>query len=228
MINLSLLKGRVLRVATSTLIICSNFAFASNDIPTGNISASPGLVKVGTLPTLTWEIKYPSKVKDYVDIDYPGEVIPKQNLKAEIRVLGAGVTSSYADGSHLTFVHTEAYFSYNNSRWSKVFAGTNWDVRQGDVVESLTVKQNRSLRFGARYWFNNRWSNFYSSNDGTNNVRVLVNGDTPPTTYPLSTAPSLEDFIKPYLDSGGRVRIGPMDVIVMMELTHTDAQANQT
>lgn len=39
---------------------------------------------------------------------------------------------------------------------------------------------------------------------------------------PEYNAPSLESFLRPYLDAGGRVNIGPMDVIVFMELTHTD------
>ena len=38
----------------------------------------------------------------------------------------------------------------------------------------------------------------------------------------MHTAPSLESFIKPYLDANGKVKIGPMDVIVFMELTHTN------
>lgn len=40
----------------------------------------------------------------------------------------------------------------------------------------------------------------------------------------MHESPTLEDFIRPYLDGNGRVEIGPMDVIVFMELTHTDSQ----
>jgi hypothetical protein len=49
-----------------------------------------------------------------------------------------------------------------------------------------------------------------------------VNGDIPPSKIPDYNAPSLESFIRPYLDASGRVKIGPMDVIIFMELTHTD------
>ena len=31
----------------------------------------------------------------------------------------------------------------------------------------------------------------------------------------------MEKFLKPYLDASKKVRIGPMDVIIFMELTHT-------
>jgi secreted trypsin-like serine protease len=34
----------------------------------------------------------------------------------------------------------------------------------------------------------------------------------------------LESFIKPYLTATNKVQIGPMDVIVFMELTHTNSQ----
>ncbi|MEZ5434456.1 MAG: hypothetical protein R3F31_25480 [Verrucomicrobiales bacterium] len=46
--------------------------------------------------------------------------------------------------------------------------------------------------------------------------------DTPPTTTPLYQQPTLESFLRPYLDDNGNIKIGPMDVIYLMELTHTD------
>lgn len=194
-------------------------------IPTGTLTASPGIVSIGAFPTLNWKINYPTTVEDVVKIDHD-EVIPRKRITAEIRVLGAGVTSSKSDGSNLKFVHTEGHYSYNGGSWQVLFAGTNPDVNQSKVVWSGTVEAGGVMRFGGRYWWNNKWSHFYSSNDGTTNVRVLKNGDSVPTTYDVATAPTLEDFIKPYLDAGGKVRIGPMDLIVMMELTHTENQRN--
>jgi hypothetical protein len=55
-------------------------------------------------------------------------------------------------------------------------------------------------------------------------VRTLVNGATPPSNVPDYNAPSLESFLKPYLDASKKVKIGPMDVIVFMELTHSASQ----
>lgn len=55
-------------------------------------------------------------------------------------------------------------------------------------------------------------------------MRFLVNGDTPPSNVPQYNAPSLESFLRPYLDTTGKVKIGPMDVIVFMELTHSSSQ----
>jgi hypothetical protein len=56
-------------------------------------------------------------------------------------------------------------------------------------------------------------------------VRALVSGQSCPTNVPDYNAPSLESFLKPYLDSTKKVKIGPMDVIIIMELTHTDTSS---
>jgi hypothetical protein len=213
--------------AASQLLIMATANANEQDVPTGWITATPGVVKAGTYPTLRWNIQYPSLVEDYITIEPPGLIETKERLQMTIRVLGAGVTASRTDGSDLRFVHTEAWFRLGNNSWSRLFAGINDDVQQDHVAHSSSVNAHTKVRFGGRFWFNNQWSTFYSSNDGTSNVRVLKNGDEVPTTYALSTAPSLEDFIKPYLDASGRVRIGPMDTIVMMELTHTDAQRHE-
>jgi hypothetical protein len=196
------------------------------EAPTGWLTTNSEWIRAGASPVLKWEIRHPVTVEDLVKVD-DHMVTPKVPLDMEIRVLGAGVTTSRADGSNLAFVPTEAMFSYGGGSYSRIFFGTNHKVDPGKVVLGRSVEKDKTLRFGGRYFFNNTWGTFYHSSSGTRNVRTLVKGDLPPTIYPLHTAPSLESFIKPYLDSSGRVLIGPMDVIVFMELTHTDAQADQ-
>lgn len=210
------------------LLVAAGLASAdTSQGPTGQITASSSVVRAGGLPTLTWNIDYPSNIDEYVEVEPPGTIVPKERIRIEIRALGAGVTSSSRRSSKINFVHTEGHFSYNNGDWDRLFAGTNPDVQQNKVLFSDIVEDNTSLRFGGRYYFNRRWSRFYNSSDGTTNIRVLKNGDTVPTTYNVATAPTLEDFIKPYLDASGKVRIGPMDMIVMMELTHGENQRTQ-
>ncbi len=220
------LPVRVLWTLLTGILAFASPALGSNKgTPTGWLTATPGVVKVGAFPTLKWEIDHPRIIDEYVDIDPPGEIETKEKLRMEIRVLGAGVTSG--SGHRIEFVHTEAWFSVNHGSWGRLFSGDNWDVRQDRVVDSRIVNAGSSVRFGGRYWWNRRWSDFYSSNDGTRNVCVLKDGDEVPTNYPIASAPSVEDFIKPYLDAGGKVRIGPMDCIVMMELTHDEKQRHQ-
>mgnify|MGYP006908210651 CR=1 FL=1 len=218
------LPVRAFSALASGLLVVASAHGSNTGMPTGWITCTPGAVKLGTFPTMKWDIDYPNNIDNYVIIDPPGEIETKERLRMEIRVLGAGVTVS--NRSSIQFVHTEAWFSLNRGSWSRLFSGDNWDVRQDRVVYSATVNAGSSLRFGGRYWWNNRWSDFYSSNDGTPNVVVLKNGDEVPTTYPIAEAPTVEEFIKPYLDAGSKVRIGPMDCIIMMELTHTENQRN--
>ncbi|QJE97654.1 hypothetical protein [Luteolibacter luteus] len=201
------------------------FAQANNEptIPVGWLTANPTVVQPGVYPTLTWGITYPSIVQDYVDVD-DNTVTPKESLICDIRVLGAGVTVANTNGSNMQFVPTRAEVKYDNGSYTQIFYGKNTDVRPSSIVWTKTVAKDKKLRFGGKYYYNNQWGPYFTSQSGTKNVRTLVNGDVPPTTYPLHTAPTLESFIKPYLDASGKVKIGPMDVIVFMELTHTDAQ----
>jgi hypothetical protein len=134
------------------------------------------------------------------------------------------VTVANSNGSGYTFVPTRAEFSYNGGSYSEIFYGTNTQVQPSKIVKTQLVEKNKRLRFGGKYKYNNAWGPYFNSQSGTQNVRTLVNGDKPPTNVPDYNAPSLESFLKPYLDSNGRVKIGPMDVIVFMELTHTDSQ----
>ena len=193
-------------------------------IPVGSLTAFPAVVQPGVHPMLTWNITYPSIVQDYVTVD-KNKITPLETLDCDIRVLGAGVTVSNSNGSNMQFVPTQAQVSYGGGSYTPIFYGKNTNVKP-NVVWTEEVTAGQTLAFGGKYYYNNSWGTNYTSNSGTNNIRTLVNGDIPPTTYPLHTAPTLESFIKPYLDSEGKVKIGPMDVIVFMELTHTDAQSS--
>lgn len=194
-------------------------------VPYGSITAFPTIVKTGTHPTLTWTISHPAVVQEFVTIEQPATIVPKQTLTCEVRVLGAGVTASSSGSTSYTFVPTEAQVSYGGGSYGSVFSDTNLKVNPSKVVYTKEVTEGQPIRFGGRYNYNGVLGPYFNSQSGTKNVRTLVNGERPPTTYPLHTAPTLESFIKPYLDEAGNVSIGPMDVIVFMELTHTDAQA---
>lgn len=191
-------------------------------IPTGALTAFPLIVQPGTRPQLTWKIAYPSIVQDVVNVEQAGTIVPKEELCVEVRVLGAGVTAT--SGSGFTFVPTEAQLSYDGGAYTRIFYGSNNNVKPNQTVYKGTVLAGKKLRFGGRYYHNRKWGPYFNSQSGTLNIRTLFNGEVPPTTYPLHSAPTLQSFLRPYLDSQGRVKIGPMDVIVFMELTHSDSQ----
>lgn len=199
-----------------------NAQAASPSIPVGWLTAFPTVVQTGTKPTLTWDISYPSVVKDFVTVVPPATVSPKQDLDVEVRVLGNGVTVSTSGGG-FNFVNAEAVLSFNNGSYNRIFYGTNNNVNPNTIVWSMSrIRANQTLRFGGRFFHNNNWGTLFTSSSGTQNVQTLVNGDTPPNKVPEFGAPTLESFIRPYLGPNGKVKIGPMDVIVFMELTHTN------
>lgn len=195
------------------------------ELPSGWISAFPTMVQTGTHPTLTWGINYPSIVEDYITID-DDEIIADEDVECEIRVLGAGVTVRANNALGYDFVPTEALTSIADSSYSRIFFGTNLDINPSEVVNAFTLTKNKSLKFGGRYYYNQRWGPFFHTDSSSDNVRVLVNGDTPPDNIPEYGAPSLESFVRPYLNQDRTVNIGPMDVIVFMELTHTDKSSS--
>lgn len=223
--NCAALAAAILIVGT--LLPAVTHAQTTPTIPVGDLTAFPTVVQTGTKPTLTWNISYPSVVENFVTITPPGTVTPKENLVCDVRILGLGVTSQ---GSNNTIVYyrTRGQWRYNNSTtWSTVYDGMQTDTivqQQGLVRTNIAVTKDRVMNFAGQYYHNNAWQTQYSSLSG-NNVRALVSGQTCPTNIPDYNAPSLESFLKPYLDASKKVRIGPMDVIVIMELTHTD-QAN--
>lgn len=194
------------------------------NLPSGWLRAHPTMVQTGTHPTLTWGITFPSIVNNWVTITPPATLTSKEELDCQVRVLGAGVTVTTSGSNAFSFVPTEATISYAGGTFTRIFYGTNLAVNPNTVVWSRIIEKGKTLRFGGRYFYNNTWGTYFTSSSGTKNVRTLVNGDTPPTTTPMYLTPTLEEFIKPYLDGNGKVKIGPMDVIVFMELTHTDAQ----
>lgn len=210
-------------------LIASGQSLAQTTIPAapvGSLSTNTTLVRVGSKPTLTWSITYPSVVKDYITITPPATVTTKQNLYVDVRVLGAGVTAAQSGSSAFSYVPTEAQVKYDNSSYGRIFYGKNTDVNPNTIVYSRQVESGKKLRFGGRYFYNNSWGTNYTSENSTQNVRVLVNGDVPPSRLPSYNAPSLESFLRPYLDASGKVKIGPMDVIVYMELTHSESQTS--
>jgi hypothetical protein len=241
-------------VALLTLCVAlAQNSSASTPLPvglSGELTANPKIVQVGETPKLTWKINYPPAVLEVVDVNNPGggsgsgsgggggvgTITTKTKLYTDVRILGQGVTIQ--NGNTFSFVNTQASMSINStSDFKQIFYGTNPQVNPANIINLKTVfgdtyrnnlvAAGTPIRFGGRYYYNSAWGPNYRSSDGGDNVRFLVNGEIPPSNIPGYNAPSLESFIRPYLDSTGRVKIGPMDVIVFMELTHrADQKSN--
>lgn len=213
----------LLTLCAMTSPLASAQGTTNPSVPCGTLSASPTVVQTGVKTNLTWNINYPAAVLDYVEVTPPGTVTVKQNLYCDVRILGAGVTTQDSKGN-IIFIRTKGLITGSNgSSWATLFDGKQTDliVQQQGIILSFLATPNKPIDFGGQYYFSNSWSTFRSSQSGTL-VKALVNGDHCPSRVPDYNAPSLEKFLKPYLDASNNVKIGPMDVIVFMELTHTN------
>jgi hypothetical protein len=195
-------------------------------VPKGWLSAYPTVVQTGTKPTLSWAITHPSTLATYTSIDFPAKLTTLGQLDVDIRVIGAGVTTGSSSGNNTNWVATEALISVDGGAYKSIFYGVNSEVNPSAIVWSKRVNTGTVFRFGGRYFSGGQWSTTYNSDSSSRNVRILKNGEYPPTAYPLHTSDTVKSFMAPYLDGGGRIKIGPLDAIIMMELTQPDSNTN--
>ncbi len=195
-------------------------------IPTGTLSAFPTFVQAGTNPMLTWNVTLPETITDVVTVTPPGTLTPKKNMTMTVRVLGCSVKrvwlNNYGQVTSWEWVPTEAQMKYGSGSYSRIFYNTQNNVNPNTIVKTQAVTTNTSINFAGRYYVDSSWSTLFTSTNTNGNVVALKNGDTPPTTTPLYQQPTIESFILPYLDSEGDIKLGPRDIIYLMELTHTD------
>ena len=195
-------------------------------MPVGTLSAFPTIVQAGTHPQLTWNVTLPAAVLDVVTITSPGTVTATKSQYVDVRILGASVkavtTNNSGQVTSWSWVPTEALLSFNGGSYTRVFYNTNNNVNQNTIVATRQLNVGQRIDFGGRYNHNDSWSSMRTSTNSANTVRALKHGDTPPTTTPLYQQPTIESFILPYLDTNGKMKLGPRDVVYLMELTHTD------
>ena len=208
-------------VSTRSLAAAPSSASLIPATPSGVISAYPTVVQTGTKPTLTWDILYPSKVSDMVLVNPPGTLIPNQTVYATVQIVGTGVTACNSAQDALS-LYTDVRVSLNGGSYSQLFYGTQANV---DPAKKLYIKRltaNQTLDFGGSFTKNGVSSPFYTTKSANHQVVALVNGATPPTTFPLYQSSTLKSYLRPYLDSTGKVKIGPLSVLILMELGQTN------
>ena len=208
----TLVSNRTLAGPTATRIPTS---------PVGVMSAYPTVVQTGTKPTLTWSILYPSKVSDVAVINPPGTITLTDNVFVSVQPIGTGVSECKSPKNSVS-LPTDARMSINGGSYFQLFYGTQADV---DSAYSLYIKKhhkNDTIDFGGRFVDGGTWSPFYTTKSSNLQVIALVDGDTPPTHTQLHLNPNLKGYLKPYLDASGKVNVGPMSILILMELDQTD------
>ncbi len=116
----------------------------------------------------------------------------------------------------------EARVSLNGGLYQQLFFGTQADVNPAHLLYVKKLLKGHSLDFGGRYVIDDGWSPFFTTKSSNFYVVALVAGDLPPTSFSLYRQNFLQSYLKPYLDAEGRVNIGPLSVLIVMELDNSD------
>ena len=148
---------------------------------------------------------------DVVDITDVGTIIPKESVTMRVRTLGVAFQSGSRE------LPLDAYWSVNNSSWSRFFYDVGSNVVSTDILIETNVKKGDQINFGARGKNGSIWYPFHHTAKDDRYVIVLKNGDKAPSYAPAYNQSGVESFLSPYIDGSGRIRIGPRDVIVLWE-----------
>jgi hypothetical protein len=192
-------------------------------VPTGTLSVNSSVVQAGTSPTLTWGVTYPSIVTDLVTVTPSGTITPKRSLEMKVTVIGCMAIRRGTTGPRLLLSPTEALLANGPGSFTSIFYDTD---NHWPLLPTVEVYKNLPIRFGGRlkaFHLSTVWGPMYISGDPNGRVRALVNGDENPTKKPLGQIGGI-DFLTPYLDADGKIKIGPKDVIVVFELSHSNPQ----
>ena len=153
----------------------------------------------------------------------PGQITLSDDYTVEVQIVGAGVTTCANGGAASTNSYpVDARLSVNGGSYIQLFYGTPSVVNPTKVLYSKKLKKGQTLNFGGRYEVNSTWTSFYTTKSAHQQIVSLVNGDVPPTTFALEKSATLASYVKPYLTSSGKITLGPLNVLVMMELGQTD------
>lgn len=182
--------------------------------PVGFISATPTVVQTGTKPTLSWLILHPCSVVDVASVKPPGTLITKDQIYVMVQMVGSSASSALSS----TSTATDARMSLNGSSYFQLFYGAEKDVNPSHFLYGKKLASNTEINFAGRSVIGGSWSPLYTSLSSNSKVMTLVHGQTPPMGSPLHQSPNFAGYLSPYLDSSGKVNIGPMSVLVLMEL----------
>ncbi len=200
-------RGGSLVTAMLAAVLTIQSAFGNSEIPVGKLDVDRALVRVGTRSNLNWEITYPQRLVET-------NLITTTTVKMRVRALGV----AFQSGS--TLLPFEGSWTKNSSAWTVFFRGKGPSVVPTNVLVDTVMNPGDQVRFRARGGANatgTSWFPFRQTNNSDAYAVVLKNGDTPPAYAPAYSQGSVKSFMTPYLDSAGRIKIGPQDLIILFE-----------
>ena len=208
--------------------------------PAGALSAFPTIVKTGTKPTITWSIMHPARIgsgqsggngngngnsdgsENMAIVNPPGTIIPTTDSFVTVQIIGTGPTNCQG-GNSTAAPATDLRLSINGAPYDQLFYGTQTNIDPSKKLFIKKVLAGQTIDLGGRFVTTaGTWSPFYTTRSRNLQVVALVNGDYYPSKSKFQGQASMASYLKPYVDSSFKVNIGPLSVLLVMELAQTN------
>lgn len=203
----------ILKVAVLTTL---PLVAAAKDIPTGTISVDKSLVREGVKPEVTWKVNFPSTtVDEVVDVTEEGDIKTKKRLRVDFFMIGTAVSN-----------HRDATITYGHagSGWNLIYSGFGKNLDPTISRYSRVVEAGQTIRVASIV---DRKSNIGWIYNDQPNALVMKDGDEPNSKPGWGGDASMEDYVRPYMKDG-KINIGSLDLMVALELTHTQSRINES
>ncbi|RYD32336.1 MAG: hypothetical protein EOP87_13045 [Verrucomicrobiaceae bacterium] len=208
--------------------------------PAGAMTAFPTIVQTGTKPTLSWSIMHPARIgsgqtgsggngngnsdgsENLAIVNPPGTIIPTTDAFVTVQIIGTGPTNCQG-GNATTAPATDLRLSINGAAYDQLFYGTQLNIDPSKKLFIKKVLAGQTIDLGGRFVTSAAtWSPFYTTRSRNLQVVALVNGDIYPAKSKFQGQAAMASYLKPYIDSSFKVNIGPLSVLLVMELAQTN------
>lgn len=145
-----------------------------------------------------------------------------------ITILGSLNVTYTVIGSQLTYgaggpnIDVTAKYRKNTGPWTDLFGGGAINGNGGQVSTVTGLKSGNTLITNFRAYFKQKgWLTYdktYATNDGSDHVRILRDGDTPPSAAAYGGQTSLKTYLQSILDAQGKIDVGPYELVLLAEM----------
>lgn len=151
-----------------------------------------------------------------------GTITTTASLSATYSVLGSQIT--YGSGG--PDIDVTAEYSVNKGKkWTKLFGGSAINGNGGETSVVTGLKNGTKLTTHFNAYFKRRgWLTYdktYATDDTSGHIKILRNGDLPPSTSGYGGQGSVKNFLGSVTGANGRISIGAYDLVILAELGDT-------
>lgn len=188
--------------------------------PVGWLNLTTNSIVLGSRPHLAWQV-VPSSIESQVELSGTGRFSILRDALMAVRVVGVSVLDGTALTSAASKARVEIQMQVNGGGYRPIFFDSAQSGTPDEVELSRGMSSSDTIDFGARFQKSDgTWSEWRSSSNSNGHVVALKNGDPVPA---YSSSGGAKNFLRPYLDAAGKVRISPNDLLLLIEIDSADA-----